>query len=124
MISLNGSRCYRRSILLIACLLVAGAHSIWQENVRPKLYVELGEYIKLDLFHFRFNISRHQAVVFFYLDIIYKIQIHTDLKCNSSVSFFPSSYFSLSNKSYEVCEYLYRMPSLTFRSSGKITEIE
>lgn len=50
MISLNGSRCYRKSILLIVCLFVAGVSSIWQENVRPKLYVELGEYIFFPLF--------------------------------------------------------------------------
>lgn len=44
MLSLNGSRYYQKSILLIVCLYVAGTYSIWQENVRPKLYVELGKY--------------------------------------------------------------------------------
>lgn len=39
----NASRNYRKSICLIACLFITSACSIWQENVRPKLYVELGK---------------------------------------------------------------------------------
>lgn len=39
------SRCntLERSALLIVIVFIASTCSIWQENVRPKLYVELGK---------------------------------------------------------------------------------
>lgn len=39
----NSLRYYRGSILLIASLFITSTHSLWQENVRPKLYIELGK---------------------------------------------------------------------------------
>lgn len=49
MTSLNGSKCFRRSSIVVAVAyllvcVVGGTNNVWQENVRPKLYVELGEY--------------------------------------------------------------------------------
>lgn len=53
MTSINGSKCHWKSISLVVCLLVCvvGTSNVWQENVRPKLYVELGEYIHWNYYY-------------------------------------------------------------------------
>lgn len=47
------SRCsmLERSALLIVIVFIASTCSIWQENVRPKLYVELGKFLFISILH-------------------------------------------------------------------------
>lgn len=79
MTSINGSKCHWNSILFVvnALVCIVGTSNVWQDNVRPKLYVELGEYIH-KIIPFSLGLSYLEMLHYFCVVIIYKTDLEYD----------------------------------------------
>lgn len=132
MTSINGSKYHWKSISLVVYLLVCvcSASNAWQENVRPKLYVELGEYIHkiiiiiltVGRIIFLPSILKQVTLVRSYIYIIQTLKYGDHFPKNKHEEKIEMKLVWESES--ERCMCIYRIQSLTFRSSGKITEIE